>query len=80
MAGKILDGLYVYPGEKQVCDIGVAKNMWCYLKVNGMLCMDGVHFQTLTSELNIPSGDALQKKLFVGQRITITVYCCLHRA
>ena len=36
MAGKILDGLYVYPGEKQVCDIGVAKNMWCYLKVNGI--------------------------------------------
>ena len=27
MAGKILDGLYVYPGEKQVCDIGVAKDI-----------------------------------------------------
>ena len=36
MAGKILDGLYVYPGEKQMRDIGVAKNMGCYLKVNGI--------------------------------------------
>lgn len=36
MAGKILNGLYVYPGEKQIRDIGVAKNMGCYLKVNGI--------------------------------------------